>query len=158
MKNEPSGLLESLWRRKLTDAERAKLCARPEMAAECEFESRLSEILANLPDAPMPSNFTARLMQAIDSDESRQQRGWRFRWNWHAWVPRIAVPLAVALIAGLALHHYELKVQRAMLARNISFVTQSQPLPSADALNNYEVIQRMSQPGRPDEELLALMQ
>ena len=42
-----------------------------------------------------------------------------------------------------------------MLAKNVALVT-SQPVPSVDALNNFDTIQRMGQPARPDNELLAL--
>jgi len=45
MKHEPQHLRESLWRRKLTDAERTELRARPEISADlanCPFD-RASE-------------------------------------------------------------------------------------------------------------------
>ncbi len=148
---------ELVWRRKLTDAERAELRARPEVAAELDLESDLSEMLAKTPDVSVPSNFTSRLMQTIELEDSHHSRLWNFRWNWHALLPRIAVTAAVVLFAGLTLRHYELAARRSTLARNVAVVASSQPLPSVDALKNFDVIQRMSQP-RADEELLALMQ
>jgi hypothetical protein len=42
------------------------------------------------------------------------------------------------------------------LAKNIAQVAVAQPLPSVDALNNFDAIQRMSQ--RADDQLLTLMQ
>ena len=124
--------------------------------ADLELEARLTRALARLPDAPVSSNFTARLMQAVDLEESRRSRRWNFGWNWHALVPRIAVTASVVLFAGLTLHHYELVARRNTLARNAAMVTGSQPLPSVEALKNFDAIQRMSQPGA-DQELLALM-
>lgn len=158
MKNEPQPANESLWRRQLTDAERAELRARPEMAAALELESRLSEMLAKIPDAPVSSNFTARLMQAVELEDARQSRRWRFSWHWHARLPRIAVMAAVVLFAGLAFRHYQLTSQRALLAKNVALVAESQPLPSVEALKNFDVIQRLSQPAHADDELLALLQ
>jgi len=158
MKDEPQHLREALWRRKLTDAEQAELRARPEMAADLELESRLSELLAQTPDAPMASNFTARLMQAIDLEESRPSRRWSFNWNWHALLPRVAVTAAAVLFAGVAFHHFQLTSQRTALAKNAALVAESQPLPSVDVLNNFDAIQRLSQPAHADEELLALLQ
>jgi hypothetical protein len=158
MKDEPQHLRESLWRRKLTDTERAELRAKPEIAADLELESRLSEMLAKIPDAPVASNFTARLMQAVELEESRPPRRWSFTWNWHALLPRIAVTAAVMLFAGVSFHHYELTSQRTALAKNIALVAGSQPLPSVDVLDNFDAIQRMSQPAHADEELLALLQ
>ncbi len=120
-------------------------------------QNELRELLARLPDAPVPSNFTARLMSAVELEESRASRRWNFRWNWHVFLPRLAVTTTVVLFAGLTFHHYELNSRRAALARNVALVAGSQPLPSMDALKNFDAIQRMSQP-RADDELLALMQ
>ena len=158
MKDEPQHLHEALWRWKLTDTQQGELRARPELLADLELESRLSEMLAKIPDAPVSSNFTARLMQAIELEESRPSRRWSFRWNWHALLPRIAVTTAVVLFAGMTFHYYELTSQRTALARNVALVAESQPLPSADVLNNFDAIQRLSQPAHADEELLALLQ
>jgi hypothetical protein len=47
--------------------------------------------------------------------------------------------------------------QRAALAKNVALVAAAQPLPSVDALKNFDAIRRMSQPPA-DEELLALLQ
>jgi negative regulator of sigma E activity len=124
---------------------------------DSELEARLSRVLARLPDAPVPSNFTARVLQAVELEESRRTRRWSLGWNWHVFLPRIAVTAAVVLFAGLTIHHYELAGQRNALARNVALIAGSQPLPSVDALKNFAVIQRMSQP-RADDELLALMQ
>jgi len=158
MNDKPLNLRESLWRRQLTDAERAELRARPETAADLELESRLSEMLAKIPDAPVASNFTARLMQAVEREESRPSRRWSFRWNWHALLPRVAVTAAVVLFAGATFRHYELTSQRAALAKNVALVAGSQPPPSVDVLDNFDAIQRLSQPAHADEELLALLQ
>ncbi len=125
--------------------------------ADVELETRLTRMLARLPDAPVSSNFTARLMQTIDLEESRQSRGWSFAWHWHALLPRVAVTAAAVVFAGLTVHHYELAARRTNFARNVVLVAGSQPLPSVDALKNFDAIQRMGQP-HADEELLALMQ
>jgi hypothetical protein len=157
MKEEPLESSELFWRRKLTDAERAELRGQPEISAELELESRLTETLAKMPDAAVPSNFINLVLQAVELGESRHSRKWNFNWDWHALLPRIAVSAAVVLFAGLAFHRYELTTQRTALARNVALIAGSQPLPSVDALKNFDAIQRMSQP-RADEELLALMQ
>ena len=126
--------------------------------ADRELDARLTQALARLPDVPVPSNFTARLMQAIELEEARPSRRWSFNWNWHALFPRIAVTAAVLLFAGVTFRHYELASQRSTLAKNVAFVAESQPLPSVDVLKNFDAIQRMGQPAHADEELLALLQ
>jgi negative regulator of sigma E activity len=126
--------------------------------ADLELEARLTKVLARLPDAPVASNFTARVMQAVEIEDVRRSRTWNFRWSWHRLLPRIAATAVAVLFAGLTFHHYELTSQRAAFARNVALIAGSQPLPSVDALNNFDVIQRMSQPAHADEELLALLQ
>ena len=79
--NHQNELREQVWRRKLTEAERKALGIRPDAPEELELESRLTEMLANTPDVAVPSNFTARLMQAIDLEESRSTRSRNSGWN-----------------------------------------------------------------------------
>ena len=118
----------------------------------------LRELLSRLPDAPVPSNFTARVMQAIDLDELPVGRGRRWSWNWHALLPRAAVAAMVVVAGGLALHQHEIYNRRMALAQSVALVANAQPLPSLEALDNFDAIQRMGQPAHADEELLALLQ
>jgi hypothetical protein len=149
---------EALWRRKLPDAERAELRGQPEL----ELEARLTEALTQLPDSPVPSNFTARVLEAIELEEARSaraagNRGWR--WNWHALLPRFAVAGAVLFFAGFGVqHHHELALHRAEMARSLSLVASANVVPSVAALEDLETIQRMSQPAHADTELLAALQ
>jgi negative regulator of sigma E activity len=143
MKNEPlqNSLRELLWRRKLTDAERAGLNAQPEMQADLE----------------VPSNFTARVLQAIERESVRSHAtSWSWSWTWRVFVPRATVAAVVIAFAGLGIHRHELNAHRAALAKNVVLVAVAQPMPSVDALKNFNAIQRMSQP-HADDELLALL-
>src|SRR5260221_5294921 len=156
IKNEPLKLRESLWRRKLTEAERAELQTQPDVPADLELEISLSEMLTRLPDAPVASNFTARVMQAIELEDARRSRGWS--WNWRRLMPRVAIASVALVFASLALQHYEQNAHRAAIALSIASVAESQPLPSVEALKNFDAIQRINQPQHADEELLALLQ
>jgi negative regulator of sigma E activity len=156
-----SQLRESGWRRKLTEAEqgelRAHLDAHPDARADWEMESALNAALTQLPDASVPSNFTARVLQAVEREAARP-RAWSWRWNWHMLVPRVAFAAAVITFTGLVFQHHEINRQRTALARNVALVTRGQPMPSPEALENFDAIRRMSQPQHADDELLALMQ
>jgi len=121
------------------------------------LQNELRELLSRLPDAPVASNFTARVMQQIDLEESRRARKWNFIFNWRAFLPRAAVAAVAVLFAGLTLQHHEVNVQRAALAKNVALVAET-PMPSVDALKNFDAIRRMSQPQHADDELLALLQ
>jgi hypothetical protein len=150
MENKPANASEALWRRKLSAAERSALPPQSELTLEAE----LTAALVKLPDANVPSNFTTRVLAALDLEEAQAARsgGWRWRLLW----PRFAVAAAVLVFAGMSLQRYEANSHRIALAKNIATVAGAQPLPSLDALNNFDAIQRMSQPA--DDQLIALMQ
>ena len=154
MENNPSNPRESLWRRQPTDAERAGLRAQPEL----ELEARLTEALAKIPDAAVPSNFTARVLDAVELEAARETRDRDWTLNWRALWPRVAVAAAILIFAGVSFQRYEIHSQRAKLVKNIAMVTVAQPPPSVDVLENLDAIQRMSQSGHADGELLAALQ
>jgi hypothetical protein len=122
-----------------------------------KLQNELREMLSRLPDAPVASNFTARVMRQIDLEESRRARKLSFIFNWRVFLPRAAVAGVAVLFAGLILQRHEMNTQRATLAKNVALVAET-PMPDVDALKNFDAIQRMSQPAHADNELLALLQ
>ena len=152
MNNQSDNSRESLWRRKLSATEHAGLHAQPEL----ELEARLTEALAQIPDAPLPSNFTARILAAVDLEESRGMRSHAWTLNWRLLWPRVAVAAAVLIFAGVSFQRYEVNSHRVALARNVAMLSVAPP--SVEALNNFDAIQRMSQSAHADGELLAALQ
>jgi len=154
-----SKLRESGWRRKLTEVElaelRARLAADPGIRADWELETALNAALARLPDAPVPSNFTARVLEAVEREEVRPRGR---NWNWRVLVPRIAFATVLVAFTGLAVHHHEIYSRRIALVKSVAQVAGGQPVPSPEALENFDAIRRMSQSQHADDELLALMQ
>ena len=159
MKDKPTSdeLREILWRRPLTEAERARAAGQPVLRAELELEARLNHSLAQLPEVKVSSNFTARVLQAIDRDEARPQTaGWR--WSWPRWLPRMAVGTAMVAFVAVSWQHYEVNQHRAAIANSLAQVAVASSVPAVEALDNYDAIQRMGQAQHADEALLALMQ
>ena len=154
MENESSNLHESLWRRKLTGAQRAELRARPEL----ETEARLTDTLAKLSDVPVASNFTARVLDAIDREERATVRSSGWQWNWRSLFPRLAVSAAVLIFAGMSIQRYEARSHRQEMARTVAMVAGAGTQPSVDALADLDAIRRMSQSGHADSDLLADLQ
>jgi hypothetical protein len=153
MKNQPSDSSEPLWRKPLPAAERAALRAQPEL----ELEARLTSALANISDAPVPSNFTARVLAAVDLEEkiaARPARGW----NWRLFLPRFAVATAVLIFAGVSIQRYEASAHRLAITKSVAMIASTPAQPSVDALENLDAIQRMSQSARADGDLLAALQ
>jgi anti-sigma factor RsiW len=154
---------ELSWRRKLTGAEQAELRAwlgaHPEAHAEWEAESALNEALNRLPEAPVCSNFTARVLAAVERDKlaaarSRPAAYWP---PWKKWLPRFAVA-AVVLGAGLFSYHESVVVRRAKMVRSVEAVSKVSLLPSPAILEDFDAIQRLTPAPAADETLLSLLQ
>ncbi len=122
-----------------------------------QLDARLTVALRRLPDTPVPSNFTARVLDTIELEEKRGTRP-HWLWNWQVVIPRLAVATFVLIFAGISIQRYEIHSQRAILAKNVASLAVAQPLPSVDALENLDAIQRLSQSSRADGELLAALQ
>lgn len=152
MNNNPFKPNESLWRGKLSAEERAALRAQPDV----EAEARLTAALAKISDAPMPSNFTARVLAAIDLEEKSAARSSQ-TWNWRSLFPRIAVATAVLAFIGVSVQRYETNSHRVALAQTLVQVASAQS-PGVDALENLDAIQSMSQSTHADNDLLAVLQ
>src|SRR5207244_6508374 len=110
MMNDPvyDPLSEVSWRRKLTTSEelqlRAWLAAHPEAQADWEDEARLNEMLGLLPDAPVASNFTNRVLQAVEQAEVaelQESHGSRVGW-WRQLVTRAALAGLVGAVVTVS--------------------------------------------------------
>jgi anti-sigma factor RsiW len=156
-------LRELSWRRPLTAAEeaelRAWLVAHPEAQAEAEVEGALDQALARLPDAPVPSNFTARVWQTIERDAAAPEHASKppsSRW-WRVIVPRFAVA-SVVVGAGLLVYRHHEAVQQVELVKSFLAVAESPSLADPKVIEDFEVICQLSPPTAVDEELLKLME
>ncbi len=159
MRNDPvyQHLRELSWRRKLTSSEeaqlRAWLTAHPDAQAEWEAEMGLNEILERLPEAPVPSNFTARVLQASALDAtsgsgSILQRSWRWRLRW---LPRAALASAAACAVMISCQHIR-SANAVELFKGVAL------LPDPDVVKNFDTIRALNRTPTADEELLKLFQ
>jgi anti-sigma factor RsiW len=154
-------LLEESWRRKLTASEegelRAWLAAHPEAQSDWEAEGELNEALGRLADAPMPTNFTARVLQAVELEGATESCGRAWAWQWWRWLLPKAAAAAVVLGAGLLAYHQHEVTKRVELAQSVAAVSEA-AIPSPDALQDFEAIRRLNPAPPADKELLALLQ
>lgn len=164
MSNDPTynRLRELSWRRKLSAAEEAELrswlAAHPEDRADWEAEVGLAAVLERLPDAPVPSNFAARVLEAVGREAGGKvrRREWRTH-SWLRWLPRAALAACVAT-AGLVSCLLVQNAERARLVQSVAAVADVSSLPSPEVLQDFDAI-RVSRPAiAPDEELLAVLQ
>lgn len=157
-------LRELSWRRKLTAAEEACLAQwlaeHPESQEEWDLEVGLNDSLAGLPDVPVASNFTARVLEAAKSGARAQRASERSpgtaAW-WMRWLPKAALA-AVVLAAGLLSYNHIQATRRAEWALSLSAVSQVPSLPSPEILKDFDAIAALNSTPPADEELLKLMQ
>jgi ferric-dicitrate binding protein FerR (iron transport regulator) len=157
-------LCELSWRRKLTGAEeaelRAWLAAHPEAQADWRTEAGLNSALGRLPDVPVPSNFTARVLQAVEREAAAElRRGepqWQF-WRRRRWLPGAAFA-AVILGAGLFSYHQFHAARLREYVNSVAAVSDVSSLPSPEVLKDFDAIRASSPRPLPDEQLLAVLE
>lgn len=150
--SEYKQLRETAWRRRLTAGEQARLEAHlakhSETADDWELEYRLGESIRHLPGAPLSSNFTARVLRAVEQERATPTRSaapWGLRW-WLSLHRGRAVTMAlVAIAATLAAYQYTRVSARTELARSVARVSSVATLPSLEVLQDFEAINRLSQ-------------
>lgn len=178
--HEQNELWEKSLRGRLTPNEKARLetwlAARPDVRADWELEMSLCSAMQQLPDVPVSSNFTSLVMQAVAREERQAERAEAAAPNGFVyWLRKhfaqLAASTAVVAIAGfLAVQQHggndgaqsttvanvDSKQEMAKQIKELAVVA---PVPSVDALKDFETIRRMSQvSAEPDLELLAALQ
>jgi hypothetical protein len=163
-------LLEIATRRPLTAEERGRLescCARdPALQEVRDEEMGLNRLIGGLSEAPLASNFTRQVLEAVEREPRTRSRGsGRRRWfglPGPAW--QAAAVGVVLLAASLGYGQYR-AVERHKIALALSEVGPSLDVPSeAVALGpdemwkNFDAIKRLG-PAKPppDEELLSVL-
>ncbi len=158
-------LLKKQMRGSLTVEDEAALQARfrRDSSAEAAWEEdlRLNQLLQRVPDAPVSSNFTARVLGAIQLEERKEAQCsllWRMgQWFRVSLARKAAVATIIAGVSMLTYQQYRSGVREEM-ARNAAAVSSIVALPSVDVLENFEVIQGLNQLPPVDVELLVALQ
>jgi hypothetical protein len=157
-------LAELAWRRSLAPEQQARLrqyfAAHPEARGPWELEAALARALNRLPPAPVSSNFTALVLQAVPRAPTRS--AWRRRldlasWFPAGWLPRTALAATmICLSVGTALEAQTL--QRQKMARDIASVGALATLQPVDWLQNFQTIENLNRVEVADDVLLQVLQ
>lgn len=147
-------LLEIRARRPLQPGEQDKLRTwfheHPEDRELWEEEEALSAFLDDLPETPVSSNFTSRVWQQIEMDAREPAPRPQFnlvRFLAGTWlrVPRIAWTCAIILALGISLGQFQTQ-KRELLAESIVPVVELAQVPSVEMLQDFDVINTLSEP------------
>jgi hypothetical protein len=122
---------------------------------ELRLERRLTAALGRLPDAPISSNFTSRVLQAASLEEAVAGRR-PARKRFLRWLPRLAFTCVLVTFGLFSWQRLELSRQ-AELVQSVEAIS-SASIPSPEILKDFEAIRALSRTPAADEQLLALMQ
>ncbi len=156
-------LAEAIRRGRLTAEEEAQLrehlFRHPEERASWEDELSLNHCLRQIPDAPVSSNFTARVVQrALQENRERPSRARRV-WRWlvvEHWLPKAATLAAVLCLGGLGYHQHQLTTRREVAQTLARMAVTGNSL---ELLRNFDAIQGLTVvPRDVDRELIAALQ
>lgn len=156
---------ETSWKRPLTPEEqaalRAFLAAHPGSRESWEQEAALNQLLTRLPNAPVSSNFTARLMQAVQEEKPRRRALWLDWFNPSQWLPdgmagRLALCSTMVCLGVISFNESQ-TMHRAKVARELANVTRVAALPRVEWLKDFDTINGISQVRVADDELLSAL-
>ena len=155
---------EAGWRRALNGDEEAALqrllAAHPEARQAWVEEAALNRLLQRWPAPPVSSNFTARLLQAVQNAPVR--RSWR---DWLApaqWLPegrawRVAM-CSMMVCLGLFSFRESQVLHRLRMARELAGVSRLAALPPMEWLKDFDTINGISRVKVADDDLLAALE
>jgi hypothetical protein len=165
MMNDPEfdRLREIIWRHKPTPDQQAKLeawlAAHPETQSDWDQELGLSEALRGLPNAPLANNFTSRVIQAVERDQTEQARRQRRRalaW-WTRLLPKAALAALIAGAGAFSWHQFHISRLQAEVRHSVLAISDVPSLPNGEALQDFDAI-LLSSESAADEQLLKLLQ
>jgi anti-sigma factor RsiW len=140
-------LMDLARRRPLTPSERSRLDrfmeADPQAWPDREEDMALVGLMARLPDAPLASNFSARVMEAIGLEERRVKREnnpLSLHWWAHSWWARLGVASCAVLIAVGAWYQHQL-TERADRAESVATISEAAAILSVEILKDSDIIQ-----------------
>jgi ferric-dicitrate binding protein FerR (iron transport regulator) len=149
--------------RELTAEEEANLeswlAAHPETRAQWEDERALSRAVRALPDVPVSSNFTSRVLQAVRTDQLGDTRKRTSRLRWFGWsLPRLGWALALLVVVSFVIFERATKPKdfsKSVVMLPVDFAK----LPSPDVLADFDAINQLRQASASgDDELLKALQ
>ena len=135
----------------------AFLATHPDARATWEEERALGRALQSLPDVPVSSNFTARVMQEIDLENAREERASRPRpWWLRGFWPRLSWA-TIAVVLGFSFLHQFRVSRQSQFAHDVATVSQDLSiLPNPEELRDFDEINSLRQVQPPSDDLLLI--
>ncbi len=142
-------LMRLSLQRELTPEEESRLeawlAANPKARAGWNDDRALGRALHLLPDVPVSSNFTARVLEAVELEQRRDRHAAKRSWLRLPW-PRVSWGLAAGLLAWAGLFYQYQAIQGGHFAEAVKNVSGDlASLPAPEALEDFDAINHMRQ-------------
>jgi anti-sigma factor RsiW len=158
-------LIRLSMRRDLTPEEELRLeeyfAADAQARAAWDEERALSHAVQSLPDVPVSSNFTSRVLQAIDLAEQREKHQHASKPWFQILLPRLTAATVAVLLVFFILQQQQRATTEAERFKAVSAVStelKRLPLPEPGVLQDFEAINRLRRAVPSDDELLIALQ
>lgn len=164
---------EKSWVEPLSADENAELrrflADNPELQQDWENDAALTSALNRLPSVHVSTNFTARVIIAVQREEAQAERktsAWRSFWRW-GWIPKFAIATAMLCLGVISFYEYHALTdkgpQTAQTAldvedKKIAESAENAPIPQVEWLKDFDTIEKMSKVQVADNELLMASQ
>ena len=160
--SEYKTLIEQSWRRPLAADEQARMDAwlttHPQQQADWDLEITVNDLLTQLPNVPLASNFTSQVMRAVERDLAAQQRQMSLLDRVKRWLrnpaPRLAWALGLVAVGWFGIHQHQTNV-RSDMAKGLSVMASVASLSDPSMFEDFEAIRRLNT--SEDEELYAVL-
>jgi anti-sigma factor RsiW len=142
-------LMRLSLKRELTPEEESRLelwlLAHPEARAAWSEDRALGRALHSLPDVPVSSNFTARVLQAVEFEARQGQLAAKRPWLRVPW-PRLSWGLAAGLLACAGIFYEYRVIKGGQFAEAVKDVSRElAALPAPEVLEDFDAINHMRQ-------------
>lgn len=159
-------LIRLSMQRELTAEEESKLeswlAAHPGARAQWEEDRTLSRAIRSLPDVPVSSNFTSRVLQAVDLEDAAETRRGHSARGWFRFLlPRLGWAMAAAALVIIGMHYHSTTMQPQPKPEEVlgNLPIDLAKLPTPDVLADFDAINQLRQASiMTDDKLLEALQ
>lgn len=125
---------------------------------ESVLDLELDRLLERLPDAPLSSNFTARVLQSLPASREIRRTGWWTVWGGLSFSWKMAAASVCVGFVLIGQYRHQVAV-RDEVARSVVAVGNLASFPTVEMMENFEAIRRLNDVTEGvDLELLAALQ